>query len=265
CWLDAGMKVAIIAFFVHLFAGGWVDMINVENVTQKFGSVTALEGLSFQIERGESIALVGSSGAGKTTLLRILSTYMAPTSGKTLIAGHDGVTDSLCVRRLVGYLPEKDAIYPEMRVMEYLMFRARLRGLYGRTRVKRLREMVGRCGLAGLERALIGNLSKGETRRVLLADSLAGEPEVVLLDEPTLGLDPMNVDRIHALLAPLTGERTMIFSTHDMAEAEQLGSRIMILNKGKLAAFASPAELYSRYGVRTLAEVVKAASLGGCH
>ncbi|MEI8140137.1 MAG: ABC transporter ATP-binding protein [bacterium] len=242
-----------------------VDMIDVENVTQKFGPVTALEGLSFQVQKGESIALVGSSGAGKTTLLRILSTYMAPTSGRTQIDGHDGVTESLRVRRLVGYLPEKDATYPEMRVMEYLTFRARLRGLYGRTRVKRLREMVGRCGLAGLERALIGNLSKGETRRVLLADSLAGEPEVILLDEPTLGLDPMNVERIHALLSPLKGERTMVFSTHDMAEAELLGSRVMILSRGQLVAFASPAELIMQYGVRTLTDVVKASVIGGGH
>jgi len=240
-------------------------MIEVENVTQKFGPVTALEGLSLQIKRGEAIALVGSSGAGKTTLLRVLSTYMAPTSGKVSIAGHDVVTNSLQVRRLVGYLPEKDAIYPEMRVMEYLSFRARLRGLYGRTRVKRLREMVGRCGLAGLERALIGNLSKGETRRVLLADSLSGEPEVILLDEPTLGLDPMNVERIHSLLSPLHGDRTMLFSTHDMAEAESLGSRILILGRGKRIAFGTPSELREQFGVRTLTEVVKVSATGGTH
>jgi len=241
------------------------SMIEVENVTQKFGPVTALEGLSLQIKRGEAIALVGSSGAGKTTLLRVLSTYMAPTSGKVSIAGHDVVTNSLQVRRLVGYLPEKDAIYPEMRVMEYLSFRARLRGLYGRTRVKRLREMVGRCGLAGLERALIGNLSKGETRRVLLADSLSGEPEVILLDEPTLGLDPMNVERIHSLLSPLHGDRTMLFSTHDMAEAESLGSRILILGRGKRIAFGTPSELREQFGVRTLTEVVKVSATGGTH
>ncbi len=238
-------------------------MIDVENVTQKFGPVTALDGISFQIQQGESVALVGSSGAGKTTLLRILSTYMAPTSGSASIGGHDVVTDSLRVRRLVGYLPEKDAIYPEMRVIEYLAFRAKLRRLYGRTRVKRLREMIGRCGLAGLERALMGNLSKGETRRVLLADSLAGEPECILLDEPTLGLDPINVERIHALLSPLRGERTLLFSTHDMAEAESLASRIMILGRGKLIAFGSAVELYSKFGVRTLSDVVKASASRG--
>ncbi|MEI6563868.1 MAG: ABC transporter ATP-binding protein [bacterium] len=238
-------------------------MIEVENIKQKFGRVTALSGLSFQINRGEAIALVGPSGAGKTTLLRVLSTYMSPSSGKVLIGGQDVVSDSLRVRRLIGYMPEKDAIYPEMRVMEYLTFRARLRGLYGRTRVKRLREMIGRCGLAGLERALIGNLSKGEIRRVLLADCLSGEPEVILLDEPTLGLDPLNVERIHASISSLEGNRTLVFSTHDMAEAELLSSRVMILCRGVVAAFASPRELFQQYGVPTLGDVVKAVVMGG--
>lgn len=237
-------------------------MIEVENVTQQFGPVVALEGISFRVERGEAIALIGASGAGKTTLLRVLSTYMAPTSGKVRIDGHDTVTDSLRVRRSVGYLPERDAIYPEMRVMEYLTFRAKLRGLYGRTRIKRLREMVGRCGLAGLERALIGNLSKGETRRVLLADSLVGEPEVILLDEPTLGLDPVNVGRIHALLASVRGHQTVVFSTHDMAAAEALGTRVMMLGRGCLLACDAPANLCRQYGVHTLTDVFKAATLG---
>lgn len=240
-------------------------MIEVENVTKQFGSFTALEGVSFCVERGEAVALIGASGAGKTTLLRILATYMTPTSGKVRLDGRDTVSDSLGVRRSVGYLMEKDAIYPEMRVMEYLTFRAKLRGLYGRTRVKRLREMVGRCGLSGLERALIGNLSKGEARRVLLADSLAGEPEVILLDEPTLGLDPVNVERIHALLASFKGHQTVLFSTHDMAVAESLGTRVMMLGRGRLLAFDSPANLCRQYEARSLTEVFKSAALGSGH
>ena len=145
-------------------------MIVVHQLRQQFGRVTALSDLSFHIEKGEMIGLVGPSGAGKTTLLRVLATYMAPTSGSVMIGGHDVVAESLSVRRMVGYLPEKDPVYPEMRVMEYLAFRAKLRGLSGRTRTKRLRELIGRCGLAGLERDLMGNLSKVEVRRVLLAD-----------------------------------------------------------------------------------------------
>lgn len=233
-------------------------MIEVSHLKQQFGRVTALNDLTFRVERGELIALIGPSGAGKTTLLRVLSTYMAPTSGTVMLGGVDVVADSLRVRRMTGYLPEKDPIYPEMRVMEYLGFRARLRGLSGRTRIKRLRELIGRCGLAGLERALMGNLSKGEVRRVLLADCLAGEPEIILLDEPTLGLDPLNGDRIRASFGSLKGERTVVFSTHDMVEAETLASRVMILNHGSMVAFDSPAQLIRSRGVMTLAEAVKA-------
>ena len=233
-------------------------MIQVNHLRQQFGRVTALYDLSFKIERGEMIGLVGPSGAGKTTLLRVLATYMAPTSGTVIIGGNNTVSDSLPIRRMLGYLPEKDPIFLEMRVMEYLTFRAKLRGLTGRTRSKRLRELVGRCGLAGLERALMGNLSKGEVRRVLLADCLVGEPEVILLDEPTLGLDPVNGDRIRSSFSNMKGERTVVFSTHDMAEAESLCNRVMILNRGAMAAFAPPTELIHRYGAANLGEVIKA-------
>lgn len=225
---------------------------------QQFGRVTALRDLSFRIERGEMIGLVGPSGAGKTTLLRVLSTYIAPTSGTVTLGGVDVVSDSLRVRRMMGYLPEKDPIYPGMRVLEYLGFRARLRGLSGRTRSKRLRELISRCGLSGLEQALMGSLSKGEIRRVLLADCLVGEPELILLDEPTLGLDPVNGDRVRASFGPLKGERTLVFSTHDMVEAEALSSRVMILNRGMIAAFDTPSELIRSRGVNTLSEAVKA-------
>jgi len=247
--LDGSIQGVIISLFY--------TMIEAIHLRQQFGRVTALNDLCFHIERGEMIGLVGPSGAGKTTLLRVLSTYMAPTSGAVTIGGVDVVADSLRIRRMTGYLPEKDPIYPEMRVMEYLGFRARLRGLSGRTRSKRLRELIGRCGLAGLERAMMGNLSKGEVRRVLLADCLAGEPEVILLDEPTLGLDPVNGDRIRASFSPLKGERTVVFSTHDMVEAEQLSTRIMVLNNGSIAAFAPASELIRSRGVMTLAEAVK--------
>lgn len=232
-------------------------MIEVSHLKQQFGRVTALSDISFCISRGETIALIGPSGAGKTTLLRVLATYMAPTSGTVLIGGHDVTTQSLEIRRMLGYLPERDPIYPEMRVMEYLVFRARLRGLSGRTRVKRLRELIGRCGLAGLERALMGNLSKGEVRRVLLADCLVGEPELILMDEPTLGLDPVNGDRIRATFSHLKEERTLIFSTHDMAEAESLSTRVLILNRGSVAAFGAPAELIRQQNAANLGEVIQ--------
>jgi len=233
-------------------------MIEVGHLSQRFGRVAALKDVSFHIDRGETVALIGPSGAGKTTLLRVLATYMAPTSGSVTVGGHDVVSESLKVRRIMGYMPEKDPLYPEMRVMEYLTFRARLRGLSGRTRTKRLRELIGRCGLAGLERAIMGNLSKGEVRRVLLADCLTAEPEVILLDEPTLGLDPVNTDRLRGLFSQLKAERTVVFSTHDMAEAESLGSRVMVLNRGAVTALAAPDVLMRERGVTSLAAVLKA-------
>lgn len=232
-------------------------MIQVDHLLQQFGRITALQDLSFAVAKGETIGLVGPSGAGKTTLLRVLATYMAPSRGKVRIGGHDSVSESLSIRRMLGYLPEKDPVFPEMRVMEYLVFRAKLRGLTGRARTKRLRELIGRCGLAGLERALMGNLSKGEVRRVLLADCLVGEPEVVLLDEPTLGLDPVNGERIRHSFSHMKGERTVVFSTHDMSEAESLCSRVMVLNRGMIAAYASPQELIRQHGVANLGEVIK--------
>jgi ABC-2 type transport system ATP-binding protein len=237
-------------------------MICVDHIRQQFGRVMALRDVSFTIDRGEMVGLIGPSGAGKTTLLRVLSTYMAPTSGTVTINGVHLTEDSLRIRRMLGYMPEKDPIYPEMRVLEYLSFRAQLRGLSGRTRVKRLRELIGRCGLAGLERALMGKLSKGELRRVLLADCLAGDPELVLLDEPTLGLDPVNSQRIKTSFAQMKGERTVVFSTHDMAEAESLCTRVMVLHQGQVSAFAPPADLIRGHGVANLGEVIKAVMAG---
>ncbi|MEI8350673.1 MAG: ABC transporter ATP-binding protein [bacterium] len=237
-------------------------MICAEHLVQRFGRVSALADVSFLIGRGEMIGLIGPSGAGKTTLLRVLSTCMTPTSGVITLDGINTREESLRVRRLLGYMPEKDPLYPRMRVMEYLTFRAQLRGLSGRTRTKRLRELVGRCGLAGLEKALMGNLSKGEVRRVLLADCLVGEPAVVLLDEPTLGLDPLNGERVRAVFSQMKGERTVMFSTHDMAEAESLCSRVMILDRGRLAAFAAPGDLLKQFGVAGLGEVIKAVAAG---
>jgi ABC-2 type transport system ATP-binding protein len=240
-------------------------MIEVSHVSQRFGGVTALDDVSLRVERGEVVGLIGPSGAGKTTLLRLLACYMAPSQGAIGIDGHDTLRDSLAVRRRIGYLPEKDPIYGDMRVMEYLNFRARLKGLTGRARVKRLRELIGRCGLAGLERALMGKLSKGEVRRVLLADCLAGAPPVVLMDEPTLGLDPVNAERVRTVLARLAGEHTVVFSSHDMRESETLCGRVVLMNRGRIAASGAPATLMAERGATTLADVVAGVVKGGEH
>ncbi len=227
-------------------------VIDISHVTQRFGATTALDDVSLQVKHGEVVALVGPSGAGKSTLLRLMTSYIFPTAGTVQIGGVDTQEDSIRVRRMIGYLPERDAVYPEMRVMEYLSFRARLKGLTGRARQKKLRELVQRCGLGGVERALMGSLSKGETRRVLLADSLAGHPLVLLLDEPTLGLDPMNAERIQSFFVAPKDEGAVVFSTHDWREAETLATRVAVLNAGRLVAFESPAKMMADSGTSDL-------------
>lgn len=231
-------------------------MIVAHQLNQHFGRVVALDGVSFRIERGEVVALMGPSGAGKTTLLRILSTYMAPSSGTVTIGARDTVRESLEVRRMIGYLPEREPVYPELRVSEYLAFRARLRGIHGRARRKRIREWVSRLGLAGLESALMGRLAKGEARRVLLADCLVGEPEVLLLDEPTIGLDPWNAEAIRQVLAALAGERTVVMSTHDAEEAGRLCGRLLLLNRGVLEASDRPAAVVQARRAGSLADLL---------
>lgn len=231
-------------------------MIEARELTKRFGRQAAIDGLSFRIDRGDSVALVGPSGAGKTTLLRLMAGYFAPSAGSLSVAGFNMASDSLGARRQVGYLPEADPIYREMRVGEYLQYRACLKGLSGRARTKRLRELVLRCGLAGLERAFLGRLSKGETRRVLLADALVAEPAIVLLDEPAIGLDPDSAERVRALIARHASERTVVFSTHDMAEAERLATKVLVLVRGRCVAFDAAAALKVAGGVASLSEVV---------
>jgi ABC-type multidrug transport system ATPase subunit len=238
-------------------------MIEINHVGQHFGRVAALQDVSLRIERGEMVGLIGPSGAGKTTLLRILAGYRMPGEGSVSINGHSTLHASLEARQSVGYLAEKDPVYGEMRVMEYLTFRAKLKGLKGRHRQKRLRELMGRCGLAGLERAIMGKLSKGEVRRVLLADCLVGDPPVVLMDEPTLGLDPVNAGRIRSLLTHLRGDHTVVFSSHDMLEAQALCDRVVVLNCGRVAAAGTPAALLAEHHAQGLADVVVAVAARG--
>lgn len=238
-------------------------MIEAREISKSFGRLAAVDRLSFRVERGETVAVVGPSGAGKTTLLRLLGGYFAPTSGTLQVAGYAMTGDTLEARGRIGYLPEDDPVYPEMRVSEYLHFRAGLKGLGGRARTKRLRELVLRCGLAGLEAALMGRLSKGEARRVLLADAFVAEPEVLLLDEPTIGLDPDSAERVRALIGRQAAERTLLFSTHDMQEAERLATRVLVMVQGRKVAYDAPAALKAAAGAASLADVVLRAGRQG--
>ena len=229
-------------------------LIDVENLTRRFPRCEALGGLSFQIRRGEIAGILGPNGSGKTTTLRILAAGLAPTSGRARVAGFDTMLESLEVRRRIGYLPEDVPLYPEMRVREYLAFRGRLKGLRGTPLWLRLGDVIEQCGLGDCAHRPIGTLSRGFRQRTGLADCLLHEPDLLLLDEPLAGLDPAQSRAVRDLLHGLGDRRTVLFSTHVLAEAEQLCQQVLILNAGRLAAAGSPANLIASSGANTLEE-----------
>lgn len=228
--------------------------IVVDDLTRRFSRCEALGGLSFQLRRGEIAGVLGPNGSGKTTTLRILAAWLAPTSGRVRVAGFDTITHPLEVRRRIGYLPENVPLYPEMRVEEYLVFRGRLKGLRGPRLADRLKDVIDRCGLADSARRLIGTLSRGFRQRTGLADCLLHEPEILLLDEPLAGLDAAQVLAVRGILQGLGESRTVLFSTHVLAEAESLCHRALILNSGRLAANDAPAQLVAAGGANSFEE-----------
>jgi ABC-2 type transport system ATP-binding protein len=211
-------------------------MIEVSNLTKRYAGHTAVDGLSFTVGRGEIVGFLGPNGAGKSTTMRILSAYMPATSGTARVAGFDVFRESVEVRRRIGYMPENNPLYAEMRVREYLKFRARLKGL----RRSRCRERVGvvmeQCGLTDVSRKIIGQLSKGYKQRVGLADALVHEPELIILDEPTIGLDPNQIRSVRQLIKSLGGKHTVLISTHILPEVEMTCNRVLILHQGKILA-----------------------------
>jgi len=223
-------------------------LIDVDNLTRRFPRCEALGGVSFQIRRGEVAGLLGPNGSGKTTTLRILAGYLAPTSGRVEVAGHDVTAESREARRRIGYLPESVPLYPEMRIDEYLAFRGRIRGLRGPRLAARLREVIEQCGLGDCSRRVIGTLSRGYRQRTGLADCLLHRPDVLLLDEPLAGLDPAQAHAIRQLLNEWDRSRTVVFSTHVLSEVEHLCHRVLILNAGRLAAADSPERLVHAQG-----------------
>lgn len=232
-------------------------MIRVANLTKRYGRTRAVDNLSFEVKQGEIAGLLGPNGAGKTTTLRILACFLPATEGTALIAGLDIFQNSLEVRRLIGYLPENVPLYPEMRVREYLRFRAGIRGIFGRKRRERIREVVAACGLEGSEKQVIGRLSKGYRQRVGLADCLLHEPPVLILDEPTLGLDPNQIRHARNLIKSLAPRHTVLLSTHILAEAEMTCHRVLIMNKGRIVASDTPERLMTlgRGVSRVIAEI----------
>ncbi len=218
-------------------------MIEVKNLTKRFGKVKAIKDLSFSVGKGEIVGLLGPNGAGKTTTLRILACYLSASGGDVRIGGEDIFTDSFAVRQKVGYLPENVPLYTDMRVVEYLRFRGELKGMRGSHLRRRIKVVIEQCNLVEQQRSIIGNLSKGFRQRVGLADCLLHEPECLILDEPTIGLDPNQIRHIRELIRLLSEEYTVLISTHILSEVEMLCERVLIMDGGRIVASDTPESL----------------------
>ncbi len=210
-------------------------MIEVRELTKRYGDREVVKGISFSAEKGQVLGFLGPNGAGKTTTMRMLTGYLPPSSGKARVAGYDVFTQSAEVRRRIGYLPENPPLYPDMTVRSYLAFVARLKGV-PRSRVRgACDEAIERTGLTDVAGRLLGHLSKGYKQRVGLAQALIHEPEVMVLDEPTIGLDPRQIIEIRQLIKKLSGNRTVILSTHILPEVAQVCDKVVIINDGRIA------------------------------
>lgn len=218
-------------------------MILVEHVTKKYGSRTAVRDLCFEIGRGEVVGFLGPNGAGKTTTMRMMACFLPPSGGKITIAGYDTIPDSLEVRSRVGYMPENVPLYPEMRVKEFLRYRARLKGVRRRRLGARMDDVIATCGLEDAYTRILGQLSKGYRQRVGLAEALIHEPEVLILDEPSIGLDPNQIRHMRTLVRSLADRYTVLLSSHMLSEVESVCERVLIINNGRIVASDSPGNL----------------------
>ena len=214
-------------------------MISVEHLTKYYGATRAVEDVSFHVPGGAVAALLGPNGSGKSTLMRVLTGYLSPTAGRVAVGGIDVADRPLAARRQIGYLPEQVSLYPELTVQRFLGFVAAVKGLGAADRRRAVAEVIDRCGLAEVARKLTGKLSKGYRQRVGLAQALIGDPPLLVLDEPTVGLDPVQTVEMRALLRSLKG-RTVLLSTHILSEASALCSHILILHHGRLLAEDTP-------------------------
>ena len=221
-------------------------MIEVQNLTKTYPSQTAVADVTFSVKEGEIVGFLGPNGAGKTTTMRVLTGFLPPTSGTARIAGHDVLTHSKEARAALGYLPESAALYPEMRVSEYLAYRARLEGVTGPAVRSRVAEAVDRCLLGEVAHRKIDNLSKGYRQRVALAGALVHQPPVLILDEPTVGLDPMQIIKIREMIRALGRERAVLLSTHILPEVDAVCDRVLIIDRGRIVAEGTPQELRSK-------------------
>ena len=231
-------------------------MIQAENLTKRYGNFTAVNGISFSIEQGEICGFLGPNGAGKTSTMRMLTGYMPPTAGKATVAGYDVSSNLLEVKKRLGYMPETTPIYTDMRVAEYIDFVAELKGYRGNEKLRKVADVMEITRLSERERQLIGSLSKGYRQRVGLAQALVSDPDVLVLDEPTIGLDPSQIIEIRSLIKDLSGRRTVILSSHILSEIQMICSRLLIIFNGNLIADDSMKGLSDKAGPRLTATII---------
>jgi len=221
-------------------------MIEVENLTKRYGRNTAVDGISFRVHKGEILGFLGPNGAGKTTTMRILTCYLPPTEGTARVAGYDVFEQPLEVKRRVGYAPETPPLYPDMDVASFLDFCAKIKAVPGKDRKARIADAVAKCRIGDVRGTLIGKLSKGYRQRVGLAQAILHNPEVLILDEPTAGLDPKQIIETRELIKGLGGEHTVVLSTHILPEVSMTCGRVVIINKGRVVAEDTPENLTHR-------------------
>ena len=228
-------------------------MIEVQHITKRYGNVTAVDDVSFRVERGEILGFLGPNGAGKTTTMRILTGYMPPSEGRAMVAGYDVFNDAIAAKRRTGYLPETPPLYPDMTALEYLDFVARIKGVPSRERKTRVAAVMERTRITDVAHRHCGKLSKGYRQRVGLAQALIHNPDVLILDEPTAGLDPKQIIETRELIRSLAGNHTVVLSTHILPEVAQTCDRVVIINKGRVVAIDTPDNLTARLkGAATL-------------
>src|SRR5246500_1595634 len=232
-------------------------MITVKQLTKRYARNTAVDHISFEVSKGQIVGFLGPNGAGKTTTMRMLTCFMPPTSGTATVAGFDVLDKPLEVRRHIGYLPETPPLYPEMRTTEYLTFVGKIKGLRGPELTKRVEYVLGRCAIADVKDKVLGKLSKGYRQRVGLAQAIIHNPDVLILDEPTAGLDPKQINETRDLIKSLAGDHTIILSTHILPEVSQTCEQVIIISKGKIVATDSVTNLQhrARSGESVLVEV----------
>lgn len=221
-------------------------MIQVENLTKYYGPIRGIEDVSFSIEKGEVVGLLGPNGSGKTTAMRILTCFFPPTRGRALVDGYDVTKKPLQVQQHIGYFPERAPLYPDMDVREYLMFAAKVKGVRAEKRRAEVDRVMEACDITDVAGRLIGKLSKGYRQRACLAQALVNDPEILILDEPTIGLDPRQVVEVRKLIKSLAQEKTVILCTHILPEVSETCKRVIIIHQGKLVALDTPQNLQDK-------------------